>query len=360
MSKVVISGFYGFHNIGDEAILMTLTQKLKKMHPGIEITVLSNSPEETKAKFDIDAVDRNNLREIFKVIGKCDTLISGGGSLLQDVTSARSIHYYLGIIKIGLLLRKKIILISHGVGPIIRKKNKKRVKRILNKVEGISVRDEKSYELLKTIGVDMERVYLSSDPVVSMGKCDVKSGRAVIDTLEVKDGSRRNIAIAIRQKDFREEVIQKELIRLANTLALEYNVFFLPFYYKNDTKIHSDIHNLVDTHVYFVTNKYNSTTFMSLVQNMDVLIGSRLHSLIFSLVAEVPFVGVSYDPKIENFLETIGKIPVCSIETFSPEMILKAVKIIENNYEDEKADIIENKEKLIERLLVNDQLLIDI
>lgn len=357
MNKIVISGFYGFHNIGDEAILRTLTKILRDIKPGVEIVVLSNNPQETMQKFKVRAVDRSNALKVFMEIARCDLLISGGGSLLQDVTSARSIFYYLSIIKAGIFFRKHVILLSHGVGPLIRERNKKRVKRTLNKVDFITVRDFQSAELLKSIGVNMANVQVTTDPVMGMEMSDESIGRDILKEIGAWTEDRKKVAIAVRQKDFRDPLRRSELVALTNQLAQKYEVYYLPFYYKNDTKIHDDICNEVDDHVHFVIEKYQSDAFMSLVQNMDVLIGSRLHSLIFSMVAEVPFVGVSYDPKIDNFLETISLKPVCDIENFSKEAILESLDCVIEHMEDEKTRVVEEKQALMQKLQINVDLL---
>ncbi len=357
MNKVVISGFYGFHNIGDEAILLTLTRKLKRINPNIKITVLSNNPEETMSKFDVEAVNRSDVFKVAMAILKCDVLLSGGGSLLQDVTSARSIHYYLSIINMGVLFGKKVFCISHGVGPLIRDTNKRRVKQALNRVQGITVRDRKSYELLMSIGVRPEKVKVTTDPVMDLDLQPLEEGAAIISKLGILDTTRKNLAIAVRQKDFRELERQEKLVQLANRLSTKYNVIFVPFYYKNDTKIYGDIHMKTDEHVYYIVDKYNSLTFISLMQNMDLLVGSRLHSLIFALVAEVPFIGVSYDPKIENFMETIDMKPVCSIEAFVPEAIEAEIERYEREEMAVRNELLASKAKLKRLLKINDEML---
>lgn len=357
MSKIVISGFYGFHNIGDEAILKALTQELMDLDASIEITVLSHNPEETMSKFPVQAVNRRDVFKVFNAIRKSDILLSGGGSLLQDDTSARSIHYYLAILRMGLFLRKKVFLISNGIGPINRPSNRKHVARVLNRVNHSTVRDNNSRELLIEIGVKPEKITVSADLVVGMPMESLDKGEAILSKLGIVDHSRKNLAIAIRQKDFRDQERRDALVTLANELAQEYNVVFIPFYYKNDTKIYNDIHMDTDEHVYFITDKYNSDEFMSLLQNMHILVGSRLHSLIFSLVAEVPFVGISYDPKIENFMDMIDMKPVCSMRNFNIDSIKKGVKELEQDYEQSIVKVLAAKQKLKDCLAHNDEML---
>ncbi len=357
MNKVVISGFYGFHNIGDEAILETLTQQLRNLDSEIQITVLSHNPEETMSKFDVIAVKRNDIIKVFSAIRKADILLSGGGSLLQDDTSARSIHYYLSIIRMGLFFKKHVFCISNGIGPIIRESNKKQVAKVLNKVRHTTVRDFNSQKLLLDIGVKPEKVSVSADMVIAMTMQTPAIGMEIINKVGIKDRKRKLLGIAIRQKDFRNSERRDQLIEFANRLSENYSVLFIPFYYKNDTKIYDDIHKFVHDHVYFINEKYNTDEFMSLLENLDILIGSRLHSLIFSLVAEVPFIGISYDPKIENFMDMIEMQPVCSMNNFDPDKLIQAVIELDTDYIERKKAIIEAKRSLKKRLLINDEML---
>ena len=357
MKKVLISGFYGFHNIGDEAILMTLTRQLRKLDPQVQITVLSHNPAETQAKFQVKAIDRRSFLKVLISVFKTDILLSGGGSLLQDDTSARSIHYYLAILRMGLLFGKKVFLVSNGIGPLIRESNRRRVAHLVNRIAHSTVRDVGSYELLMAIGVKPEKVSVSADLVIGMEKEPDRIGAEILGKLNISDGDRKKIAIAIRQKDFRTQAHREQLIMLANNLAQTYTVVFVPFYYKNDTKIHADLHAFTDPHVYFITDKYHSKEFMSLMANFDLLIGSRLHSLIFALVAEIPFIGISYDPKIDHFLESIGKKPVCDMVDFDAALVLDAVVEMFQDYDQACAIVKKGKQYLLEKLGENDRML---
>ena len=98
MVNILISGYYGFDNIGDESILRTLVSSLREHIPDCSLTVLSHNPTSTREKYGVEAVDRMSPMAILHAVKKCDMLISGGGSLLQDVTSSKSLHYYLSII----------------------------------------------------------------------------------------------------------------------------------------------------------------------------------------------------------------------------------------------------------------------
>ena len=97
MTRVVISGYYGFANAGDEAMLAAIVGSLKDIIPDVSITVITGNCRMTRENHNVQAVHRLNFFAIAAAIRRCDILISGGGSLLQDVTSARSLYYYLWI-----------------------------------------------------------------------------------------------------------------------------------------------------------------------------------------------------------------------------------------------------------------------
>lgn len=112
--NICISGYYGFDNFGDEIILKILVENIKDNN----ITVFSSNPNKTKQELNVNSVHSFNIKEIIKSIAKCDYLISGGGSLLQDVTSKKSLIYYLCIIALAQLFRKKTIIFAQGLGRI--------------------------------------------------------------------------------------------------------------------------------------------------------------------------------------------------------------------------------------------------
>ena len=157
MVNILISGYYGFDNIGDESILRTLVSSLREHIPDCSLTVLSHNPASTREKYGVEAVDRMSPMAILRAVKKCDMLISGGGSLLQDVTSSKSLHYYLSIIRCAEFFHKKVFIYSQGIGPIDRPGNRRAAAAALKRADGIVVRDERSAALLEEIGIARDR-----------------------------------------------------------------------------------------------------------------------------------------------------------------------------------------------------------
>ena len=163
MYNILISGYYGFNNIGDESILRTVIDNLREKLPQVDITVLSQSPAQTAEKYGVKAAARMSLWGILRSVWRCDLLLSGGGSLLQDATSGRSILYYLFILRLAQLLGRQTFIYSQGIGPISAPRNRRLAARVLRRTDGIVVRDAKSRDLLLGLGVPGELVHVIAD-----------------------------------------------------------------------------------------------------------------------------------------------------------------------------------------------------
>ena len=154
MTKVVLSGYYGFDNFGDEAIAHVLSKKLKAA--GAEkITFISSNPQKTSKLHDVESC---GMFEFIPALIKSDVLISGGGSLLQDVTSLKSLIYYLLVIYTAIIFGKKVEIFAQGIGPINSKIGQILTKFALINAEKITVRDKKSQEILQNWNIGSELV----------------------------------------------------------------------------------------------------------------------------------------------------------------------------------------------------------
>ena len=131
MTKIVISGYYGFGNAGDEAMLSALLDSLRSIIADVEVTVITGNCKATAEHHRVHTVSRMDILGIIKAISRCHILISGGGSLLQDVTSSRSLYYYLAVIRIAQWLHKPVMLYAQGIGPLIRTRARKAVRSVL-------------------------------------------------------------------------------------------------------------------------------------------------------------------------------------------------------------------------------------
>src|SRR5690554_3119505 len=177
MSKnVLISGYYGYDNLGDEAILQALVDSLKEESADISIKVLSARPELTAERYQVSSIQRDKLSEIISVLKDTDLFISGGGSLLQDVTSWRSILFYLGQLYLARMMGVPGIIYAQGIGPVKRGINKKLISHVASRCQLITVRDQESYQLLLDYGVDRNLIKTTVDPVFLLAEREWSQG----------------------------------------------------------------------------------------------------------------------------------------------------------------------------------------
>lgn len=360
MYKILISGYYGFHNIGDEAVLRCVTEQLSSTIPNAELTILSNDPQDTREKYQVNSIPRMHLFQVFKAIRNTDMLISGGGSLLQDATSRISILYYLAIIFLALLLHKRVFIYSQGVGPIRSKLNRKLTGFILKKVDGIAVRDEKSAQLLSEIGVPMGHITVTADPVLRLHKADMARGQEILSRLGVKPHSDRPLvgwAIKATNDGFLDEV-ERSVRYLKETYQAD--CVFIPFHYEQDAKVIEVLAERLGDQAYYVTDKHLIDDMLSIIGNLDLLIGVRLHSLIYAAVSDVPMLGISYDPKIDAFLESISLRSISGTSEFSLEKLIPALDTVMKEKDEILSRTRERVAQLRQRLDRNEQMVLEL
>ena len=361
MYNILISGYYGFDNIGDESILRTLITSLREKIPDCRLTVLSHNPASTREKYGVEAVERMSPGAILRAVRQCDMLISGGGSLLQDVTSSKSIHYYLFIIRLAKLLRKKVFIYSQGIGPIDHAFNRRATARALKKADGIVVRDERSAKLLEQIGLPQERIVITADPVIRMKRPDRTVGREILARAGIKKDGRLTVGWAIREKN-RDSTFVREITECIRWLRENYDAesVLIPFHYEEDREVCSVIAERTNGAAKCLSEKYLSEDMLSIIGNMDVLVGVRLHSMIYAAIMGVPIIGVSYDPKCTAFLNSVGLDSLSTRETFSAEAFKAEFARVLETGKEQTAAVAENMRRLQKKLDTNEEMIRDI
>ena len=359
MCNILISGYYGFNNIGDESILRTVIDNLREKLPDAEITVLSHDPAATEAKYGVRAARRMSLWDILRCVWRCDLLLSGGGSLLQDATSGRSILYYLFILRLAQLLGKKTFIYSQGIGPINSPRNRRLTARVLRRASGIVVRDEASRDLLLSIGVPGRLVQVTADPVIRVRKADTALGLEILE----REGCPRNpdkltVGWALKSRKASPALLT-EVERCILWLREAYgaDAVLIPFFQSEDIGVCEQAASELDGQAGCLRQKYLSEEMLSIIGCMDVLVGVRLHSLIYAAVMGVPMIGISYDPKVEAFLASIQRESGFTVKNFCLEGFQKAFRETMENREAIRAGTARSLEELISKLDQNEELI---
>lgn len=327
MSKIVISGYYGFCNAGDEAMLSAMIGAFWDLEPGIRITVISGNPKDTAERHGVQAVHRFDLAGIARALRDADMLISGGGSLLQDVTSDRSLYYYLSIMWLAKKLGTPVMLYGQGIGPVGGSLARRVTRRICRQADLITVRDEGSKKELLELGVTHPEITVTADPVLGMHPVSPHAGRLVLRRYGM-EGAKLLIGVAVRQwKNLSQ--YKRQMAEAADELIRRYQarIVFLPMQIPDDVMVSRSILQQMKEQksAAILSERFSTTEFLSIVGNLDMLIGIRLHALIFGAVMQVPVIGLSYDPKIERFLASIGEQPVTDLESVTAQAVLNKV-----------------------------------
>ena len=320
--KIVISGYYGSGNAGDEAMLDAILQLLRELNPNIEVTVISVNPSDTRTRHNVNSIPHLNLFAVTKEIFSADLLISGGGSLLQNVTSWRSLYYYLGVITLAIFLRRRVMLFAQGIGPIFGNFARGLTTFVLNRVDLITVRDRGSLVELSRLKVFKPRIECTADPVLALRPVSLDFGHEILSNLN-KD---IHIGVAVRHwQDFKNFKLQ--LATALDNLCEEINaqIIFIPMQPSFDVTAAEEVAAAMKNSCTLLRDKYTTNQLLSIVGCMDILIGVRLHALIFAGVMKVPMVGISYDPKIDRFLDSIGEVPVGGIDSLDSDQLVNAV-----------------------------------
>lgn len=346
MSDVVISGYYGFRNNGDDALLMSIIKDLKSKKPDIDIVVLSKNPKETQRIYGVKAVARENAAAVICELLKTKLLISGGGTLIQDGTSTKSLLYYLWIIKTAQLLGKKIMLYANGIGPLNSARNIERTRKVLNKVDLITLRDEISYDELKKIGVDKPEIKVTADPafVLEAAKADDNEILSAYNIPEDKP----LLCVSVRGWKHCTPDFCDIIAKVCDYACYKYNMHavFLPMQPQKDYDITMEIKQKMNAPATVVKAGYDIDRLLALFGQMHMCMGMRLHTLIYSAVACVPLVGLVYDPKIVGFLDYIGNDNYCDTATLTEDELRDTVDRCVAGYDEQRAKLVGNHEKL--------------
>ncbi len=335
IKEVMVLGYYGFGNWGDEATLSAIIDMINRVSSETKINVLSYNGNETYKAYGVNGISRNSYLKILSAIKRCDIVICGGGTILQDVTSNRSLYYYLLVIWLAKKYNKKISFFSNGFGPII--KNKTITSIVCNKANDIIVRDEKSKNMMLEMGIN-KKIYVSTDIVFNFEK-----------TPNIK--KQKKIAVSLRPWKYSKHFINQIAVAVNRLIDKGYYIDFISLHKNTDERVLKQVIDKVSQKNRICLYKSNSyRQVMDRIGQSRIMIAMRLHANIFALINDIPIITINYDPKIEALATDFNQ-PIISIDDKNiSKIIVKNVKDIEKNYDSKvefiKAKTIEKRELL--------------
>ena len=304
----LVCGAYGRGNAGDDAILEAIVTELRQIDPDLPIWVLSRNPDDTRLTYRVNSIYTFAFPRFLLRMGRTRLYINGGGSLMQDVTSHRSLWFYLFTISAAKRLGCQVMMYGCGIGPIHSPANRRRAARVLQKsVDAITLRDTHSREELEDMGVTRPEIILSADPTVILPAAPEQVVDGILESQGI-DPRGRYIGFALRPWPGFEE--KAALFGAAADYAYE-KYGLTPVFLPIERRLDVGAARLAARHMraphYILPETGSSDHTIGLFARMQAVVSMRLHALVFAAGQGVPLVGVVYDQKISSFLSYIGQ-----------------------------------------------------
>jgi len=305
---IAILGYYGFRNSGDDALLQAMINSLRKEKPDVSINVLSSNPRETKRHYKVESTNRYNIFKVIKTIKMSRLFILGGGSLIQDGTSTKSLLYYLLITKFAKKAGCKVMLYANGIGPVFKKANRRRAAKVLNSVDLITLREDDSALELKNMGVGVPKILVTADPAFAINNVNEFAAEEILKGAGIEDG-KPYACISVRKWKNAPENFNELCAKMADYIAEKYGItpLFIPMQYPYDASVGRNIVMAMKKKGVFISRRLDLSTMLGLVAKSEMVISVRLHMLIYATMQAVPCIGIAYDPKVSSFQKYLGQ-----------------------------------------------------
>ena len=319
---VVICGAYGRGNAGDDAILEAILQEMRTIDLDMPITVLTKDPKATRLAYRVRTAGRMDIFTWEKAMHHAALYINGGGSLIQDVTSRRSLWFYLHNIQAAHKAGCKVQMYGCGIGPVLREQHRKLAARVLNAcVDVITLREPDSQKELQSMGVTRPEVLLTADPALTLPAASDDE----IDSVLLRAGipPRGNyLCFALRNwKGFESKA---PLFGQAAKYAYE-TYGLTPVFAAVEKHLDPGAGRLaaagLDIPHYFLDDAGSAGTIIGALSRMQAVVSMRLHALIFAAGQGIPLAGVVYDPKVSSFLRYIGQENFADLDALTPDLL---------------------------------------
>lgn len=331
--RLVLSGYYGAGNLGDEAILQVFLEQLERLigpaNGSIEVFILGVPSARRPRILDRFNDPARRLRVEFfpsegfwlsyRLIKSCDVLVSGGGGIFQDQTSWSSFWFYLSQLLIAGHCRKKTVLLGQSFGPLSRF-NRFFLGRILKGSSLITVRSDSSFDYLRELGIQ-KNLYRTADLAWLLPAEPVEHQ---IDRPTIGLVARKMTGLAAANFC---QTIRETFVCLNRDSS--YDVLLLPFQLKADLEfcrqIADGLRDISGLNVSVWDQELAPGQMLSLIGQLKLLISQRYHGLLLAALARVPAIGLVSDDKVADLARELGQ-PVFSLAGLSAGDLVRAVR----------------------------------
>ncbi|MCL1925053.1 MAG: polysaccharide pyruvyl transferase CsaB [Defluviitaleaceae bacterium] len=332
---IVLSGYYGFDNSGDDALLKAVIETIRKYKPDVRILVLSKQPKQTMEEHNVKAINRYDYVSISKYFKASKLFIYGGGSLIQDATSTKSLFYYTFLLKLAKRSGMKLMVYGNGIGPINKITNIKRAKEALALCDYISLREDGSYKEIKALGINTDKVTLTVDPAFALEPGETKF-RA----------KKEFFIVSCRNWKDNDPYLADKIAHVVLEKSIEYDLepIYMPMH-ENDKEILERIMRKAKVRGRMLEVK-SVSEMIAIIKEARFVLSMRLHTLVYAISTNTPVIGISYDPKVDYFIKYAGQKFCLDAGNLNFRKLERVIDYIEKNYEELKQDIEKNSKRL--------------
>ncbi|HEY4229312.1 MAG TPA: polysaccharide pyruvyl transferase family protein, partial [Thermoanaerobaculia bacterium] len=330
---VLIAGYYGFGNTGDEAILAAILNGLHAHSPSARAVVVSGDPADTQRRHGVEAIAWRDVAAIARAARGCDLVLVGGGGLFQDhwgvdpgsllTPNHYGISFYAGPAVLAALEGKPLALVGLGIGPLASPEARRMVRGVCEASAFLSVRDAESRDLLISSGVEAERITVSADPAFALAPAR-RSAADLLREAGVEDDASSSsrspiVAVALRpwalgtDPERWEAEVGAALDRLIEKTGGR--LLFVPFQRSSRAdeddagvaaRVRSRLGRTAAARAVPLPAPLSPSETRGLLASCDLVLAMRLHAAVFAVAGTVPLVGLGYDPKVRWLLERLG------------------------------------------------------
>lgn len=327
--KLVLSNTYGHPNVGDEAILHSMLVELSSSLKNPELSVLTLYPELTAFRHPaaraVASGVFNGSSATWRTIKEADAFILGGGGIIQDKTSLGNLLFHLSRVMMAVISGTPVISYGLGVGPLQTKVGRLLTAVLLSRAHTLCVRDQISADLLQQIGVSQTKIQVTADPALLLEVSD-HTPKLVQDIQKLKQQCGYLVGVSLRPFDTHYRLFKKRRQSVSSIQPLFESVVKNVRLFAQETSagvVFFSMHPGQDNEVgqlflermgslpsLFVPGDTLPTQMLAAIKAVDMLIGMRLHAIIFATRTAVPAIALAYQPKVTGFMEMAGQSPL--------------------------------------------------
>lgn len=359
---IIMSGYFGFGNMGDDSLLQQIINRIKSLDNNVRITVLSKKPKMTSRIYGVNSINRFNLISIHRAMKHAKLLINGGGNLLQNKTSRRSLIYYIYIMRLAKKYGLKLMLYASGIGPVYGEKYLNMTRDILNAADIITLREELSLHEIRKMGVINPNISITCDPVFYLDcaeenwvkyvmyreKLSMKKKYFIFSPRSIKDHF-------INLPDNFDDILAEACLQVSRKFKLE--PIIIPLQHKTDYNLCKKV---ADYSGGKVVSGLSAAELAGLTKHMEFVAGLRLHLLIYAISAGTPVIAIDCDPKIKGLFEMINSPYIIEAEKFTVNKFVDMAGALMNNSLKVREDLENAVQTFRELSLTDAQYVIDL